>query len=154
MIQEFKDLSPEEVDLMISVPALVCVLIAGADNKIDKSEIAEAIALIKLKQTRARHELLEYYRAVIETFEKQITELQDKYNLPVEERSATISGELEKVNPILKKLPKTFAIKFYASIKDVAKKIAESSGGVLGFLTVGYEESKLVDLKMIIDPTR
>jgi len=47
MIDEFKELSQEEVDLMLKVPALVCILIAGADNKIDQTEIKEAIALPK-----------------------------------------------------------------------------------------------------------
>ena len=39
-------------------------------------------------------------------------------------------------------------------MKDHAVKIAESSGGVFGFMSVGYEESKVIDLKMIKDPSK
>ena len=56
------------------------------------------------------------------------------------------------MNEILIKLDKTLAIKFYESLKDFAKKIAEASGGVLGYMSIGYEESKLIQLKMIKDP--
>ncbi len=69
MIQEFKELTEEEVDLMLRVPALICTLVAGADSNIDNSEIREAVAISKLKQTRARKALIEYYREVGKNFE-------------------------------------------------------------------------------------
>ena len=52
------------------------------------------------------------------------------------------------------KIDKTFSIKLYASLKEYAKRIAEASGGVLGYLSVSYEESQLVDLKMIHEPKK
>ncbi|MEM6829901.1 MAG: hypothetical protein AAF551_05250, partial [Bacteroidota bacterium] len=60
--------------------------------------------------------------------------------------------ELRKLNFILPKIDNNFAVKFYASLKELAKKIAEASGGVLGYLSVGYEEAKLMELKMLKDP--
>ena len=154
MIQEFKELTEEEVDLMLRVPALICTLVAGADSNIDNSEIREAVAISKLKQTRARKALIEYYREVGKNFETQFMECNDNYPKKADERNLLISAELEKVNPILKKLDRSFAIKFYNSIKDLAQKIAEASGGVLGFMSVSYEESKLIKLDMIKDPQR
>jgi len=154
MIQEFKELTEEEVDLMLRVPALICTLVAGADSNIDNSEIRESIAISKLKQTRARKALIEYYRAVGKNFESQFKEFNDSYPKNVDERNLLIIAELEKVNPILKKLDRSYSIKFYNSIKDLANKIAESSGGVLGFMSVSYAESKLIKLDMIKDPQR
>ena len=154
MIQEFKELTEEEVDFMLRVPALICTLVAGADSNIDNSEIRESIAISKLKQTRARKALIEYYRAVGKNFESQFKELNDSYPKKADERNLLITAELEKVNPILKKLDRSYSIKFYNSIKDLANKIAESSGGVLGFMSVSYEESKVIKLDMIKDPQR
>ena len=154
MIQEFKELTEEEVDLMLRVPALICTLVAGADSNIDNSEIREAVAISKLKQTRARKALIEYYREVGKNFKTQFMECNDNYPKKADERNLLITEELEKVNPILKKLNRSFAIKFYNSIKDLAQKIAEASGGVLGFMSVSYEESKLIKLDMIKDPQR
>ena len=141
MIQEFKELTEEEVDFMLRVPALICTLVAGADSKIDNSEINEAIAITKLKQTRARKALIEYYRTVGNNFEAQFMEFNESFPKNAEERNPLIIAELEKVNPILKKLNRNFAIKYYNSIRDLANKIAEASGGVLGFMSVSYLES-------------
>ena len=154
MIQEFKDLTEEEVDFMLRVPALVCTLIAGADSKIDNNEINEAVAISKLKQTRARKALIEYYRTVGNKFEEQFVGFNESFPKDAEERTPLIIAELEKVNPILKKLNRSFSIKFYHSIKDLAHKIAEASGGVLGFMSVSYSESKMIKLDMIKDPQR
>ena len=58
-----------------------------------------------------------------------------------------------KLNFILPKIDRAFAIKLHASLKDLAKKVAEASGGVLSYLTISYEESKLMELKMLEDPS-
>ncbi|MFT5642306.1 MAG: hypothetical protein ACI9A7_002415, partial [Cyclobacteriaceae bacterium] len=39
-------------------------------------------------------------------------------------------------------------------LKELAKKIAEASGGLLGYLSVSYEESKMIELKAITDPSK
>lgn len=154
MVPEFENLTEEESTLLLKAPALVCVLIAGADGKIDSKEIEEAILISKIKQTRARKALIEYYREVGVHFHQQLTELIRALPQDAKERSNAVVEELEKLNPILKKLDKTFAVKLHASLKDDAKKIAEASGGVLGLMKIGYEESKFIDLKMIKDPSR
>ena len=66
-----------------------------------------------------------------------------------EARISAITSELRKLNFILQKVDKNFAIKLIASLKDLAKKIAEASGGVLGYLSVSYEEARLMELKML-----
>lgn len=154
MIEEFKDLSDEEIEVMFKVPVLVSILIAGADGTIDRSEIREAVTLSKLKQTKAREDLIEYYREAGKDFEDKMKITIAQLPNDATERNTVIIDELKKVNKILPKLSDTFAQEFYASIKDMAKKIAEASGGVLGYMAVGYEESKLIDLKMIEDPSK
>lgn len=152
MIKEFDNLTEEEVNSMLQVPVLVSILIAGADNEIDQSEMKQAISISRLKQLKAREDLIEYYREAGKDFEDKLKMMIQKLPSDAEFRNPIIIGELEKLNDILPKLDKVFAIKFYESIKDMAKKIAEASGGLLGYMAVGYEESKLIGLNMINDP--
>ncbi|MEQ8474901.1 hypothetical protein [Fulvivirga sp.] len=154
MIAEFNALSNEEIETMLAVPILVTILIAGADGQIDKSEVNEAISIAKLKQKKARVGLIDYYGEVGTDFEDKLKVMIQHFPVKAEERNPLIIDELTKLNTILPKLDNNFAIEFYASIKDLAKKIAESSGGILGYMAVGYEESKLIELKMINNPSK
>ncbi|HHP7240700.1 MAG TPA: hypothetical protein ACFCUD_03465 [Cyclobacteriaceae bacterium] len=152
MIPEFENLRPEEVEIMLRAPVLVSILIAGADGNIDKREMKEAIATARSKQSRAREQLVDYYKLVGKDFDKRFQEMVKEFPNKPEDRNPLITKELRRLNRILPKLDNNFAVKFYASLKELAKKIAESSGGVLGYLSVSYEEAKLMDLKMIMDP--
>jgi hypothetical protein len=153
-IPELSKLNEEEFSIITKAPAYVSLLIAGADSNIDRDEIKEAISVTKLKQNRARKELLNYYQAVAPDFEKTLTGLLNNLPKEPEERSKLVVEELKKLNTILPKLDKQFAIQFHASMRDIARKVAEASGGVFGYMAIGYEESKLIDLKMINDPAK
>ncbi|MFY0600635.1 MAG: hypothetical protein JXR03_13265 [Cyclobacteriaceae bacterium] len=153
MIEEFKDLREDEISVLLKSPVYVAILIAGADGNIDKSERQEAIELSKSKQLRARERLVEYYKLVGNDFEKHFNELIEELPDDAESRNPVITTELRKLNFIFPKIDKNFSIALYSSLKDLAKKIAEASGGVLGYLSVSYEESKLVELGMIKNPS-
>ena len=153
MLKEFKGLSDDEIDLMLSVPILVSVLIAGADGNIDRREKKEAILLAYNKQYRATKQLAGYYRLVGINFEEKLLTCIAKTSNDLDIRNSDLIYELRKLNLVLPKLDKHFSIKFYASIEDWAKRIAEASGGILGYMSVTYEEAKLLTLKMINTPT-
>ena len=152
MIAEFDNLNQAEIDLMYSLPIYVAVLIAGADGKIDGVEVKKAVAISGLKTTKARKELIDYYQQVNTDYEDKLK--MTIANLPsgTKEREKMLIEEIGKVNDIFPKLETSFAVKLYASLKEIAKHIAEASGGVFGYMSVGYEESKLIDLKMIKKP--
>lgn len=152
MINYLDPLSEEEKLFLKKTPVLVAILIAGADNKIDKSEIKEALRISRYKPIKARILLKDFYSSIGDEFEFNLIE--EIASLPREARKRTprIVEELEKLNKILPKLDRKFAIQFYESMKDIAKKMAKASGGVLGYISVDYEESKLMELKMIKNP--
>jgi formate dehydrogenase maturation protein FdhE len=152
MIPELKNLSESEIDLLKKIPAMVTILIAGADEEISKSELKEAITLTKIKQSKARKELLSYYQDIAPDFEKSLKELLNSYPKDAEVRSKQVLEDIERLNEILKKVDRNWAVQFIESMKDIAKKVAEAAGGVFGYLSIGYEESKLIDLKMIKVP--
>tara|TARA_S200000501_G_scaffold170533_1_gene160618 strand:- start:1221 stop:1682 length:462 start_codon:yes stop_codon:yes gene_type:complete len=152
MLKEFEGLSEDEIDLMLSIPILVSVLIAGADGNIDQKEKKEAILLAYNKQHHVTKELSGYYRLVGYNFEEKLLTCISKTSDDLEVRNGDLIHELRKLNLILPKIDKHFSIKFYASIEDWAKRIAEASGGILGYMSVTYEEAKLLTLKMINTP--
>jgi hypothetical protein len=153
MIAEFKHLGKEEANLMYIAPVLVTILIAGADSTIDNAEIKEARELAKLKQNKENEILKDYYKAIGDSFELELKKHIVLLPKDTDERNKIIIGELKKLNDILPKLNLQFAVNFYTHLKDLAKKIAEASGGVLGYMAVGKEESELISLDMIKDPS-
>jgi hypothetical protein len=153
MIAEFDGLDQPEKELMYSLPIYVAVLIAGADGKIDNNELKKAVAISGLKTTKARKELIDFYTEVNTDYEDKLK--MTIANLPsdVREREKILIEKIAEVNAVMPKLESSFAVKLYASLKEIAKHIAEASGGVFGYMSVGYEESKLIDLKMIKKPS-
>ena len=61
---------------------------------------------------------------------------------------------LGQLNGLWKKMNKGFSIQFYQMLKELAEKIAASSGGLWGMKTVTNEEAKYLQLPMIIDPSK
>ncbi len=152
MIPEFDKLSQAEIELMHKAPMLVCILIAGADDHIDNKEIRKAITLTEKKQKRAKSHLLEFYKEVGEDFEDKLKIVIQGFPVDVEERTPLVIESLEHIDGVLKKVDRNFAIEFYKSLREIAKEIAISSGGVLGLKSVGDEEAKLMELPMVKDP--
>ncbi|MEM9857155.1 MAG: hypothetical protein AAF843_07355 [Bacteroidota bacterium] len=154
MIDQFKLLEQDEIETLFKAPILVSILIAGADNNIDNAEMKKAVSISKTKQQKARKDLIDYYKIVGSDFEDKLKILIQHYPIDAEERNPMIIEELKALNRILPKLDKNFAVDLYQSIRDIARKVAEASGGVLGYMAVGYEESKFVELNMIKDPSK
>lgn len=152
MIPEFDQLTAEEVSVMTKAPVWVSLLIAGADKKIDGKELDKAVAISKMKQSRAREALLEYYQHIGPGFEKELRTTAANLSANNKEDSfKEIETQLARLNEVLPKVDESFARALVASLKDIARKIAEASGGIFGYGSIGYEESKLVNLPMIKD---
>jgi hypothetical protein len=152
MMKELEKLPPSEADLMLKAPLLVCILIAGADDDIDKKEIRRAIQLTQEKQTRGKSNLIDFYQLMAEDFEDKLKVLIQSFPGKAAQRNPLLTKELEGLNSILPKIKKPIAIEFYKSLREIAQKIAESSGGLLGMKKIGSEEAKLVGLAMIEEP--
>jgi hypothetical protein len=151
MVKELEKLRPDEVTVVMNAPVYVAILIAGADGEIDKSERQEAIHIAHTRQSRSREQLREFYNHI--DFDKDFERVLAELPGDTQERTTAIIRELRKLNFILRKVDRNFAVKLHASLKDLSTKIAEASGGVLGYLSVSYEEYRLMDLKMLQDPS-
>src|ERR1700733_8377725 len=113
MIPEFNKLSDAEIELMFKAPVLACILIAGADGEIDKKEIRSALEFATRKQKKSHPSLAEYYRHAGEDFEDKLKILFQSYPNDASTRNPMIEEELGRLNAILPRLEKSFAIAFY-----------------------------------------
>lgn len=152
MIPELKGLSVQEEAQLLRTPSLVTMLVAGADGKYNEDEIADALDLTRWKTRHARPDLQTFYSEVARQLPAQVAALRDELPQKLQDRQLRLTEEIENTNPILLKLPKEFAAQFYKSMIELAHHVAESSGGVLGYFSIGYAESKVVDLPMLKDP--
>lgn len=151
MIREFEKLTDSEIDLMLKAPVLVCILIAGADGTIDKKEIKEAITQTQKKTSAA---LADYLTEVSQDFEDKLKVLIQSYPHAPAERGAAIMKELGQLDTVFMKMDKRFAAQVYQLLRQLASKIASSSGGIWGLNTVTDEEAKYLDLSVIRDPMK
>jgi hypothetical protein len=153
MLAEFGRLSHLEVDLVLKAPILTIILIAGADGKIDRKETNEAFEMAQKNARSSKPRLMEFYQFVSEDFEDKLKVVIQNYPASAEQRNKMIVGELTQLNQVLQKMDKSFATDLYKSLRDIAKKIAESSGGLLGMNSIGQEEAMYINLPMIKDPS-
>ncbi len=151
MIPELRKLTEAEQDFFAKSPILVCILIAGADGTIDRKEVNEAIEQAKKRQTQFG--ISEFYKEVGEDFEDKLKIVLREYPFDPAQRNSQIAEELKKLNDIMPTLSKDFSVKFYKSLRELALKIAQSSGGILGMKSIGKEESQYVNLPMLKEPS-
>lgn len=152
MIKELERLTESEVELMLKAPVVLCILIAGADGTIDRKEIKEAINITVKKKDKTI--LDNYFREVSQDFEDKLKILLQSYPYQSAQRNPILIQELSKLNPILKKLDRSFSKPFYDMLKELAEKIAGSSGGLWGMMSVDSEEAKYMRLPMLDDPAK
>lgn len=155
MIAPFEGLSQSEQEHLLRLPIYVTALVAGADDKIDRSEVKEAIFLAHVRVKKARPGMADFYKLVDKSFEEDLKEYIKHLPSKAEKNQPLLEGELTKANAMLRKVAakdRTFAIHFYNSMKDLARHIAEASGGLGGLLSISPEEAESIKLKALEDP--
>ena len=152
MIYEFEPLNKEEKDVLLKAPALIAVLIAGADDSIDQHELKRAVELVNIRTFSEKQDLHPYYQEVEKTIQQDIADIIAALADTATERNPIISDELAKVNKLLLRIKAKFARDLYASWISYAHLIAQSWGGVMGINSVGLHEKQWRDLPMINEP--
>lgn len=148
-------LREEDREFLFLAPAMITILIAGADDDVEQKELEAAERITRYRKSVPRHAvLIPYYEDVHERIEKDIQHLLNEYPSLAELRNPIIAKQLEQLNRIFKQLDKETATAFYQSFISLARHIAESAGGVLGFFSVSPEEKKWMELDMIHDPSK
>lgn len=153
MVPELDRLAASEIELVYKAPMLVCILIAGADGKIDRKEIKEALNFTERKHKRSLSSVAVLFKEVSTDFEDKLKMLIQSYPYEATQRNPLIEEELAGLNLLWRKLDPSFSQEFYKTLLSIAENIAASSGGVLGFKAIGSEEARFIKLRMIKDPS-
>jgi hypothetical protein len=145
----FNILTNEDKSLLMQAPVLVCLLVAGADDKIDKKELLGFLYHINdISHTSSLPQ--EFYSEMLADIENRLFDVYESLPERTEKRNSVIVKQLTQLNNILPKLEKEFALAYYKSLKDIARKIAKSSGGIIGLGAISEEEKQFVELPMIV----
>ncbi len=132
MVSELDRLAASEVELIYKTPILVCILIVGADGNIDKKEMKQAMIFAEKKQRKSHFQ---------------------SYPYEATQRSPLIVEELAGINQVLRKIDPSFAQEYYKTLLSIAESIATSSGGLLGYKSIGSDEARYIKLSMVKDPS-
>lgn len=152
MLQELNRLSQEDRDLLMIVPVWVCMLVAGADNRIDKRELRKAIEVANEKQKEGSILIRKFYSEIAEQFETNLKGYIALLPEDADARNKILISKIEQLNKILPVLDRKFALAYYSSLNDFALEVAEASGGVFGIGAINKDEAQFVDLPMIVNP--
>lgn len=152
MDKHLKDLTAEEKSLLFNIPALIAVLVAGAEGKIDKKELDWSEKTVHFRAHYKDSKLHDYYLEVEKYIHDAVTGFIKDMPVDTAERQAEINSELSKVNSILTKIDHHFAVELYNSFISFAKQVAKSSGGVVGYGAITPSEEKVLSLDAIKHP--
>ena len=150
MTEHFKVLNDEEYKSLTDAISLITLLIAGADGDVEKEELDWATKIAKIRSYALPEKLNDFYKDVGSDFSERLDHFTHVTSSAVTVRMGEISDRLEKLNPILAKLPQALGATLYNSYTTFAKHVAKSSGGFLGFFAVGPEEEKWISLPMLM----
>ena len=152
MIYEFENLTAGEQELMLKAPALIAVLVAGVDDKIEPHELKRAVELVNTKTFSEKQDLKPYYQEVDKTISADLDSIIAAMPKTADERNPIISEELARLNHIFPRLKSKFAHDLYASWKHYAHMVAQSWGGVFGINSIHYKERQVIELPMLHEP--
>ncbi|MEM7571550.1 MAG: hypothetical protein AAF433_01565 [Bacteroidota bacterium] len=149
MLTEFSSLSPEEQELLKNAPALITILVGGADDDLSEEELGKALKTVRIRAYNEEYELQFFYQRLEAEYDDQVAAIAQLLPPEPEERLEILSQRLAKVNAVLAKLSTETAYAFYQDLRTFATTVARAEGGFLRWITIGPKEAKVVDLPMI-----
>ena len=149
MTEHFKVLTDEEFRLVKDGISLITLLIAGADGDVEDKETKWAEKIMNIRSYALPEKLNEFYKEVGIDFTARLDHYTHAFSKTPTKRMPEISKKLAKLNPILAKLNPVLGYTVYRSYTSFAKHVAKSSGGFLGFFSIGPEEQEWIGLPMI-----
>ncbi len=151
---DIDNLSTEEQNSIHALPFYVAILIASADGNIDAIEVKRAFSIINMKTKMPLDPgLTRYYNFICEDFEDKLKIILSQSPNNKKERQEYFTKRIAQANIALNKLEPLFVTSLHNSLRDMAKQIAKASGGILGYGSIGREESGLIDLHFLKLPS-
>lgn len=150
MTRDFLNLRDDEIELLYEAPALVAVLIAGADGKIDSKELKSASNFVSEPQDFWVSYFLEVSERMPVVLNRWTAEAAKDMNMTM----VRVTVALRQLNGVLAKLEVKDSVRYYDFLLQLSEKVAGASGGVFGFNKISKEEAALLSLPMVDNPVR
>mmetsp|Transcript_23841 Transcript_23841/g.71138 ORF Transcript_23841/g.71138 Transcript_23841/m.71138 type:complete len:103 (-) Transcript_23841:2-310(-) len=99
MIKNFESLTAEEFEKLRLGIAWIAVLVAGADGKIDSSEVTWASKIAKIRSYAGPEELIEFYTEVGSDFATKLPELIENTPNDKKARTEIAVNKISELNP-------------------------------------------------------
>lgn len=149
MIQAFAHLSETEAQEMFDAIPLITILVAGADGKIDITEVNWARKVAHIRTYATDKVLFDYYNHVDKHFDERYMHFINTLPSDVATRGEAISEMLSLLNRPFKRIESHYAYHLFKSLRSFAKQVAKSSGGFFSFFSISKHEEKWLKLSMI-----
>ncbi|MEM6395102.1 MAG: hypothetical protein AAF741_02055 [Bacteroidota bacterium] len=149
MITTYLELKEEERKLLLDTPALITILVGGADDDLSDAEREKASKTIKIRTYDEESELKSFYESVKYDFSARVRSLLGELPQHADTRTKAAAEKLSGLNPIFAKMDQKLAYQFYSDFISLATAIARTEGGFLRWITIGPKEAKVVELPMI-----
>lgn len=131
----FESLSKEEQQEFLKFPVYISLLAANIDGETDEKERQTAIAFDHMKTYTCNPMLAGFYDKADKTFQKSITELDNELPKGKEQRNTAIKAELAKLEKLLLKFDKTYAVAMHQSMRSFKEHVSAAHFNVLeGFI--------------------
>lgn len=130
MIKQFEKLPKEDRELLYNAPVLVSVLASASLNEVNKYQKADAIKLAHLKTFTAETLLQPYYGEVEKVFKQQFETALKKYFPFDDVKRNDLKVEIEKLNHVIEKLDKKYALALHNSLDRYAKHVKKAAHSV------------------------
>ncbi len=127
----YKDLTIDEKDKLLKIPAYISLLAANTDGQMNEKEKKEAIQFTHMKTYSCDPLLASFYYDAEKVFLSNIETLDRQLPKGTKEREETIKMELEKMEPILAKLGEDYSSLIHESMKSYTKHVSKAHGNAL-----------------------
>ncbi|MBZ5859426.1 hypothetical protein [Flavihumibacter profundi] len=132
-MKHYNDLGEKERAQLLKFPAYISLLASTAANGIDKKEKKAVVKLTHIKTFSCDPLLADFYKEAEQGFEKTITDLDNELPRNKEERTISICQELNKLEPILKKLEPRYVTVLRHSMESYKQHISKAHHNILEY---------------------
>jgi hypothetical protein len=127
-------LSPPEKELLLKFPAYITLLATNIEDHMEDVKKKEAVKFAHIKTYSPSDPILhDFYEEADKVFDENIIKLDKKLPKGKKEREQAIKNKLAKLEGILNKLGKEYAVKMKHSMESFKEHVSKSHRNVLEF---------------------
>jgi hypothetical protein len=127
------ELDEKEKEQLLKFPAYISLLASTTEGGIDKQEMKAVVKLTHVKTFSCDPMLSDFYKEAAQVFEKTITTLDNELPHNKQERALAITQELDKLEPLLKKLDPLYASVLRQSMETYKDYISKAHRNILEY---------------------